>query len=148
MEVIIKEFRELTSIELYEILKVRAEVFVMEQEILYNDLDNKDYKSYHLMVKENDEIIGYLRIIQVGVSYETMSIGRVLVLKSERKRQIGRKMLEKAIDYIKNDLKEKEITISAQFYLKKFYESLGFRAVTKMYIEEGIEHIKMKLKFN
>ncbi|MDP0492876.1 MAG: GNAT family N-acetyltransferase [Fusobacterium sp. JB021] len=148
MEVIIKEFRELTSIELYEILKVRAEVFVMEQEILYNDLDNKDYKSYHLMVKENDEIIGYLRIIQAGVSYETMSIGRVLVLKSERKRQIGRKMLEKAIDYIKNDLKEKEITISAQFYLKKFYESLGFRAVTKMYIEEGIEHIKMKLKFN
>ncbi|MDP0488880.1 MAG: GNAT family N-acetyltransferase [Fusobacterium sp. JB020] len=148
MEVIIKEFRELTSIELYEILKVRAEVFVMEQEILYNDLDNKDYKSYHLMVKENDEIIGYLRIIEAGVSYETMSIGRVLVLKSERKRQIGRKMLEKAIDYIKNDLKEKEITISAQFYLKKFYESLGFRAVTKMYIEEGIEHIKMKLKFN
>jgi len=148
MEIIIKEFRKLTSAELYEILKERSEVFVVEQEILYNDLDNKDYKSYHLMMKENEKIIGYLRIIEAGVSYETISIGRVLVLKSERKRQIGRKMLEKAIDYIKNDLKEKEITISAQFYLKKFYESLGFRAVTKMYIEEGIEHIKMKLKFN
>ncbi|MFK4784892.1 GNAT family N-acetyltransferase [Fusobacterium sp. MFO224] len=147
MEIKIKKFTELTNIELYEILKARAEVFVVEQEILYNDMDYKDYKSYHLMAKENGKIIGYLRIIEAGISYDTISLGRVLVLKSERKRKIGRKMLEKAIDYVKNELKEKKITISAQFYLKEFYESLGFQAITNMYIEEGIEHIKMKLNF-
>lgn len=147
MEIIIKKFDELKSVELYEILKVRAEVFIMEQKILYNDMDNKDYKSYHLMLKENGKLIGYLRIIEPGISYKSISIGRVLVLKPERKRQLGRKILEEAIRYIKNDLKEQDIIISAQFYLKNFYESLGFQAITDMYIEEGIEHIKMKLIF-
>lgn len=146
MEIIIKSFSELTSIELYEILKVRAEVFVVEEKIIYNDVDGKDYKSWHLILKEENKIIGYLRIIEAGVSYKAISIGRVLVIESERKRQMGRKILKAAIDYIKNELKEKEITISAQFYLKKFYESLGFVAITEMYIEEGIEHIKMKLE--
>ncbi|WP_163469589.1 GNAT family N-acetyltransferase [Fusobacterium sp. IOR10] len=146
MEMVIKKFQDLTSIELYEILRARGEVFVVGQKILYNDADGKDYSSWHLMLKEENKIIGYLRIIQAGVSYKSVSIGRVLVIESERKRQLGRKILKGAIDYIKNQLKEKEIIISAQFYLKKFYESLGFVAITEMYIEEGIEHIKMKLE--
>lgn len=144
MEIIIKKFNELEKEELYEILHERSEVFVMEQEILYNDLDKKDYNSYHLMVKKAEKIIGYLRIIEAGISYDEISIGRVLVVREFRGKKIAREMLNKAIGFVEKNLKEEKITISAQFYLKKFYESLGFTAISNMYIEEGIEHIKMK----
>lgn len=144
MEIIIKKFNDLEKEELYEILHERSEIFIMEQKILYNDLDRKDYNSYHLMAKKNGKIIGYLRIIEAGISYDEISIGRVLVVRKFRGKKIARKMLKKAIDFVEKNLKEDKITISAQFYLKNFYESLSFEAISSMYIEEGIEHIKMR----
>lgn len=138
-----KKFSDLTPNELYGILLKRNEVFVIEQNIHYQDCDNKDKNAYHLFFQENDEIIAYLRILEKGVSYPKLSIGRVLVCKNRRGQNLGRKILEKAIDFIENELNEVCIKISAQKYLKDFYQSLGFKTVSDIYIEEGIEHIKM-----
>ena len=136
-------FQELSLSQLYNILKTRAEVFVVEQNIIYNDMDNKDESSYHLFIEESGEVISYLRIIPAGISYDEVSIGRVATKSEYRGKGLSRKLLIKAIEFIINDMKEDKIKISAQAYLKSFYESLGFKAISDIYIEEGIEHIKM-----
>ena len=144
MNWIIKKFDELTITELYEILRVRAEVFVVEQDCVYQDLDLKDKKAYHLFCEENGEIAAYLRIQEKGVSYREISIGRVLTRKDYRRKGLCRELMMRAISFVEQELKESEIRISAQLYLRAFYESLGFIPTSEVYLEDGIKHIEMK----
>ena len=139
----IKRFEELTTTELYEILRVRAEVFVVEQTCVYQDLDEKDKKAYHLFCEEEGKILAYLRILDKGVSYSEISIGRVLTTENNRKKGLARELMKKAIDFIYKDLGEKQIRISGQLYLQVFYESLGFQTVSEMYLEDDIPHVEM-----
>ncbi len=146
MSLEIKKFNELTTLELYEILKVRSKVFVVEQKLSYVDPDGKDIDSVHVMIKENNKVIAYLRLIKPGVSYNDPSIGRVLVIPEARNKGLARKLVKAGIDYIINNWNEKKITIGAQNYLRSFYESMGFKANSKVYLEVMIPHIKMTYK--
>ncbi|MCY6371687.1 GNAT family N-acetyltransferase [Clostridium ganghwense] len=142
----IKKFKELSGEEMYEILKRRNEIFVVEQKCIYQDCDNKDKSAYHLFLDKNGKIIAYLRILEKGVSYNEISIGRVLVDKDYRGKGLARQMLLKVIDFIKNNLDETIIRISAQEYLTRFYKSLGFEEVSDVYLEDNIPHIEMLYK--
>jgi ElaA protein len=141
-----KKFNELTGEEVYEILKLRNEVFVVEQQCIYEDCDDKDKKSYHLFGEENGEIVAYLRILEKGISYNEISIGRVLTNKMHRGKGIANEMMLNAIDFIENNLSEKTIRISAQQYLLRFYSRLGFVKVSEVYLEDDIPHIEMLYK--
>ena len=143
MEWKLKKFNELELDELYEILRVRGQVFVVEQESAYLDCDNKDKQSYHLFSIEDGKILSYVRILDKEVSYNEMSIGRVLVQKEARKLGLARKTLQKAIFFIIDNKKEDSIRISAQSYLTNFYKSLGFKEVGNIYDNNGIPHIEM-----
>lgn len=143
MEWKIKKFEDLTLGEIYNILKVRCEVFVVEQQCSYQDCDGKDKNAYHLFLENNGNIIAYLRILVKGVSYEEVSIGRFLVSKEYRKKGIAREMLVKGIKFIEESLNETSIRISGQEYLKDFYESHGFKIVSDIYLEDNIPHVEM-----
>ncbi|AWZ49971.1 GNAT family N-acetyltransferase (plasmid) [Clostridiaceae bacterium 14S0207] len=142
----LKKFKELNVEEIYKILTLRNEIFIVEQECAYLDCDDKDLNSYHLFSEENGEIIAYLRILEKGVSYDEISIGRVAVKKNYRGKGISREMLLKAIDFVENNLNEDTIKIQAQAYLLNFYSSLGFKAVSEEYLEDNIPHIDMLYK--
>lgn len=146
MEFKLKRFNELTTDELYKLLRVRNEVFVVEQNCVYQDCDNKDYGAYHLFCEKDDEIIGCLRILNRGVSYEEVSIGRVLVKENYRGTGVSRDMMLKALRFIEEELKETEVRISAQVYIKKFYENVGFKIVSDEYLEDEIPHVQMLYK--
>lgn len=142
----IKKYKELTPDEIYEILRIRNEVFISEQKCPYVDVDGKDKNSYHLFLSEGKSIIFYSRILEKGVSYDEISIGRVLVNSKFRGKSFARMGLNKAIEFIENKLNENIIKISAQAYLKKFYGSLGFHEVSEVYLEDEIPHIEMVYK--
>ena len=146
MEIVIKKFEELSTKELYMILKLRAEIFVVEQNCIYNDLDDKDFESFHIFILEKENIIAYERIVKPGISYKEYSIGRVAVTKEVRRKGLARTLLQKGINFIKNEMKENTIRISAQKYLLNFYQSMGFAATSEEYLEDGIPHIEMLLK--
>ena len=146
MEINTYRYNELTTNQLYSILKLRAEVFVVEQNCDYQDLDNKDNKALHLIGEINNEIIAYTRIFKKGDYFTNSSIGRVLVKKEFRKKELGKAIMEKSIEIIKKNTKEEKIEISAQKYLTKFYKDLGFKKTGKEYLEDNIPHIKMILK--
>lgn len=139
----IKKFNELTVEEIYEILKIRNEVFIVEQKCPYDDCDGKDKNAYHLFYMEEGKFISYLRILEKGLSYDEISIGRVLVDKDYRGKGLARKSILQAIDFIQNNLKENSIRISAQHYLMDFYKSFGFKPVSGVYLEDNIPHIEM-----
>lgn len=139
----IKKFNQFKVEEIYKILALRNKVFIVEQECAYLDCDDKDLKSYHLFSEENGEVVAYLRILEKGVSYDEISIGRVAVKKDYRGKGISREMMLKAIEFIENNLKEETIKIQAQVYLLNFYSSLGFKAVSEEYLEDNIPHIDM-----
>lgn len=143
MEYKIRTFDELSNRELYSILRLRSEIFVVEQNCVYQDLDNKDLNAYHLMAVENGELIGYLRILNKGVSYKEASIGRVVVKKEYRRKKLGLEIINKGIDFIINTLQEKEVRISAQVYAKNLYEKAGFVEVSEEYLEDDIPHVEM-----
>lgn len=142
----IKKFKELNAEEIYKILVLRNEVFIVEQECPYLDCDDKDLNSYHLFTEKNGEIVSYLRILEKGVSYDEISIGRVVVKKNYRGEGISREMMLKAIEFVENNLAEDTIKIQAQAYLLNFYSSLGFKAVSEEYLEDNIPHIDMLYK--
>ena len=143
----IKMFNELTIDEMYEIAKSRFEVFVCEQEITEEqDFDDKDKVSYHVMLKDEGRIIGYSRIVPKKVAYENISIGRVLVLKGYRRKGIAQKMMKSALEFIKNNLNENVVVLSAQEYAKEMYLSVGFKVVSDIYDEVNIPHVKMKIE--
>ncbi len=147
MKFIIKHFDDLKPAELYEIIQERIEIFVVEQEIMYNDLDDKDQRCWHMLGEVDGKIVGSLRIVPVGVSYpDAASIGRFVVLEQFRKNGYARQMINRAIDFIKSELNEKNITISGQAYLTKFYESVGFKVVSDIYQEDGLPHVRMELE--
>ena len=146
MEINTYRYNELTTNQIYSILKLRAEVFVVEQNCAYQDLDNKDNKALHLTGEINNEIIAYTRIFKKGDYFTNSSIGRVLVKKEFRKKELGKVIMEKSIEIIKKNNKEEKIEISAQKYLTKFYKDLGFKKTGKEYLEDNIPHIKMMLK--
>ena len=139
----IKNFQELTTTELYTILQLRLEVFVVEQDCVYQDVDNKDQKSLHILGFKNDKIVAYTRIFKPGDYFKNASIGRVVVSASERKFGYGHDLMKASIKAVKTHFKVDKITISAQVYLKKFYESHHFIQVGDEYLEDGIPHIKM-----
>lgn len=142
----IKKFNQLKVEEIYKILALRNKVFIVEQKCAYLDCDDKDLNSYHLFSEENGEVVAYLRILEKGISYDEISIGRVVVKKSHRGKGISREMMLKAIEFIENTLKEDTIKIQAQVYLLNFYSSLGFKAVSEEYLEDNIPHIDMLYK--
>lgn len=141
--VICKKFNELTLEELYEILKLRSEVFVVEQKCIYNDIDGKDLTSSHIMIKENGKIKAYLRALQPGVSYEDASLGRVLVSPDARGKGYAKAIVTKGVEYILNNFNTTKITIGAQEYLRNFYSEIGFKPISEVYDEDGIPHLDM-----
>ena len=143
MNFIIKYFSEFTLIELYEILQIRSKIFVVEQDCVYQDVDGKDQKSLHVYGKKNDKIVAYTRIFKPGDYFENASIGRVLVAQEERKFGFGHDLMKASIKTVKTHFKSDKITISAQKYLKNFYESHNFVQVGEAYLEDGIPHIEM-----
>lgn len=142
----IKRFDELTTEELYEILKSRYEVFTVGQRCLYQDCDDIDKKSFHMFLREEERVVAYLRIVEPGVLYSEASIGRVMVLESYRNKGFAREMMNRAIEFIKTDMNQTKIKLSAQKYLVSFYESLGFRVISDVYLEVEIPHVKMEYK--
>ena len=141
--IVVKTFYELNNQELYQILRLRSEVFVVEQNCVYQDLDNKDHISVHIFQKEKDEIVAYTRIFKSGDYYKNPSIGRVVVSKRKRGKELGKQIMIYSIDYIKKNLKGDKIELSAQKYLDKFYEDLGFYKTGEEYLEDGIPHQRM-----
>ena len=146
MEWIIKKFYELTLDELYELLKLRSEVFIVEQNCVYHDPDGKDQLAWHLMAKDGDLILAYARIFPAGITYPEPSIGRVVTAPESRGSGLGRELMNQAIEYCEKLFGRTDITLGAQVYLKKFYESLGFSPFGDEYIEDGIPHIRMTRK--
>ncbi len=144
MNTVIKKFSELSTEEIYNILKLRSEVFVVEQNCIYQDIDEKDQKATHLFIEKNNEIIAYTRIFKKGDYYEeNPSIGRVVVSKKERRKNLGKEIMLNSIEFIKKELEGIKIELSAQKYLDKFYKDLDFNSEGEDYLEDGIPHQRM-----
>ncbi|WP_299176491.1 GNAT family N-acetyltransferase [uncultured Chryseobacterium sp.] len=142
----IKTFDEFTVPELYQILKARVDVFVVEQNCPYPDLDDYDQKAVHLWAEENGEVLAYCRIFDQGIKYTEASIGRVLTTEKARGRSLGKRLLQYAVETIENRFRTSEIRISAQDYLLKFYSGFGFEDTGKKYLEDDIPHTEMLRK--
>ncbi|MCK8816958.1 GNAT family N-acetyltransferase [Natroniella sulfidigena] len=144
MEWKLKFFDQLSVDELYKLLKVRVDVFVVEQDCPYPECDNKDRNSFHLFAEKEGEILAYARLILPGISYPEASIGRVVVVKEYRKQGLGRELMKRGIDFLTTELKQEQIRISAQQHLSSsFYGALGFEVVSEPYLEDGIPHVEM-----
>lgn len=143
-----KSFNELSTDDLYDILQLRSEIFVVEQNCVYNDLDGLDKVAVHQFLKKDGEIIAYSRLLKPGTRFSEYSIGRLVVKQSERGTGLGIEMMEEAKRYIVKEWGATKIKISAQSYLQQFYENLGFEIVTEMYLEDGIPHFGMMYKIN
>lgn len=143
MQVSVKTFDQLTIEELYQILRLRSEVFVVEQDCVYQDVDNKDQKALHVIGVKNDEIVAYTRIFKPGDYFENVSIGRVVVRQNQRKYGLGKRIMQASLATIEERFPNKPIEISAQTYLLKFYTELGFNAFGDEYLEDGIPHRRM-----
>ena len=138
-----KAFNSLTQDELYSILQLRNEVFVVEQNCVYQDCDNIDQNSYHFMGWQQNKLVAYTRLIPSGVVFEEISIGRVVTSPSIRRTKVGKELMIRSIEKLYELFGKSKIKIGAQLYLKSFYESLGFIKSSDIYLEDGIEHIKM-----
>ena len=138
-----KYYNQLTLDELYDILQLRSEVFVVEQDCVYQDIDGKDQKALHVIGYKNNRVVAYTRIFKAGDYFNEASIGRVVVAKDEREHKYGYDIMEASIKAVKEYLNETTIKISAQCYLKKFYNNLGFKEIGEEYLEDGIPHIAM-----
>ena len=144
MNTVIKKFSKLSTEEIYHILKLRSEVFVVEQNCVYQDIDEKDQKAIHLFIEKNNEIIAYTRIFKKGDYYEeNPSIGRVVVSKKERGKNLGKEIMIESIEFIKKEMEGRKIELSAQKYLDKFYKELSFYSEGEDYLEDGIPHQRM-----
>ena len=140
----IKPFKELSAQELYEILRLRSEVFIVEQNCVYQDIDNKDQKALHVLGYYNEKLVAYCRLFDAGDYFDNASIGRVIVAQKFRDKKWGNNLMIEAIAGINQYFGKSQITISAQMYLQKFYESHGFTKTSDMYLEDDIPHIEMK----
>ena len=146
LDIKVKKFNELSIQELYSLLKLRSEIFVVEQDCVYQDLDGKDAKALHVIGINNNEVVAYTRIFKPGDYFDIASIGRVAVRKDYRKYGYGKDIMQASINAVNEKFKEQQIKISAQTYLDKFYTELGFKAIGEGYLEDGIPHIQMVKK--
>jgi ElaA protein len=140
----IKPFEALSLLDLYSVLQLRSEVFVVEQNCVYQDIDGKDEKALHVIGEFNGETVAYCRLFKSGDYFDQASIGRVIVKENFRDKKWGHDLIKEAINAVQSHFGESLITISAQLYLKKFYESHGFVQTSEEYLEDGIPHIEMK----
>lgn len=136
-------FNELDVYELYAALRLRSEVFVVEQNCVFLDMDNKDQDSYHVCGWKDGDLVAYTRLVPAGLAYEEPSIGRVITAPAARGTGAGRELMQVSIRELHRIWGNQPIRIGAQLYLKRFYESLGFRQTSEIYLEDGIEHIEM-----
>lgn len=143
MQWILKKFEELSPYQLYAILQLRNEVFVVEQNCVFQDADDKDQPSYHLMGFWENRLVAYTRLVPAGISYEQASIGRVVTAPSVRREGAGKELMQQSVATLYRLFGRVPIKIGAQLYLKKFYESFGFHQISDVYLEDGIEHIYM-----
>ena len=144
MELIVKHFDELTTSELFEILKLRVAVFVVEQNCPYQEVDEKDRGAYHVWLQDDGGIRAYLRVLDRGVSFPEASIGRVIAV--QRRQGLGTRIVREGIRVAREKFGADAITIEAQTYAAKLYENLGFCQTSEEFLEDGIPHIQMQLK--
>ena len=144
MKLICKHFNDLTAKELYEILRLRVDVFVVEQKCSYSEVDGKDLDAWHLWFEDEDGITGYLRLLAPGISFKEASIGRVIAKK--RRCGIGSKLMQAGIEKMKEIYGDTDIRIEAQVYAREFYEKAGFVKVSEEFLDDGIPHIEMLRK--
>lgn len=140
---VLKKFEELTPFELYAIMQLRNEVFVVEQNCVYQDADNKDPLSFHLIGWNEEKLLAYTRLIPPGIAFEEASIGRVVTSPSVRRTGIGVELMNRSISKTTELFGNFPIRIGAQLYLQKFYASLGFQKASDTYLEDNIPHIEM-----
>ncbi|TYA74187.1 GNAT family N-acetyltransferase [Seonamhaeicola marinus] len=143
LDIQLKYFKELTTQELYDVLQLRSEVFVVEQDCVYQDIDGKDQKAIHVLGFEDNSLVAYTRIFKPGDYFEDASIGRVVVAKNKRDKAYGKLIMQASIKGVEDEFNLSKIKISAQLYLKKFYSDLGFKAIGEDYLEDNIPHIAM-----
>ena len=140
----LKSFQELSNEELYQMMRLRLEVFVLEQNCVYQDADGKDLQALHLMGHDTEgDLVAYARILPAGISYREASIGRIVTSKKARGNGTGKQLMSKAMECIKEKMGDVSVKISAQSYLQKFYEVFGFEVSGNEYQEDGIPHIAM-----
>jgi len=143
MEILVKTFDQLSIYELHDMLQLRSEVFVVEQNCVYQDIDGKDLKALHILGKTKDKLVAYTRCFAPGIYFKEAAIGRVVVDMEHRKYKLGHTIMTASLLAIKEHYKTEHIKLSAQTHLKKFYESHGFSQVGEGYLEDGIPHIAM-----
>jgi len=143
MTIEIKAFNELTLNSLYEVLQLRAEVFVVEQNCPYQDVDGKDQKAMHILGYHKEQLVAYTRVFKPGYYFDNASIGRVVVKENARQYGFGKDIMKASIAFIEDTLDLSTIELSAQTYLKKFYNDLGFQEIGEGYLEDDIPHIRM-----
>jgi ElaA protein len=144
LEFKIKRFKELSVAELYLILQLRSEVFIVEQNCVYQDIDGKDQKAVHVLGYFGDDLAAYCRLFDAGDYFEEASIGRVIVSPKHRDKKLGHDLMQIAIASVAEEFNQTKITISAQQYLQNFYEGHGFAQTSEMYLEDDIPHVEMK----
>lgn len=147
MEWQIKTFDELTARELYDILRMRSEIFVAEQKCAYVDVDGADFDAWQIFAYDGRALAASMRVLPKGAAFDTLAMGRVAVARGLRGRGLARKMMERAISFARDELREDSVTLAAQFYLTGFYRSLGFSEISAPYDDEGIAHVDMRLEF-
>ena len=143
MTIEIKAFNELNLNSLYEVLQLRAEVFVVEQNCPYQDVDGKDQKAMHILGYHKEQLVAYTRVFEPGYYFDNASIGRVVVKENARQYGFGKDIMKASIAFIEDTLDLSTIELSAQTYLKKFYNDLGFQEIGEGYLEDDIPHIRM-----
>lgn len=143
IDITVRKFNELNIDELYGLLQLRSEVFVVEQDCVYQDVDGKDQKALHILGMKNNRVVAYTRAFRPGDYFKETSIGRVVVAENERHHKYGHDIMKATIDALKEHFDETTIKISAQTYLKEFYNNLGFKEFGEAYLEDGIPHIAM-----
>jgi ElaA protein len=145
LQFLVKPFAELSSEQLYALLKLRSEVFVVEQDCIYLDLDDRDQQAWHVLGLQDDSLVCYARLLPPGSRFPEPSIGRVVSAASVRRFGYGRQLMQAAITACQRQWPGQEIRISAQQYLEAFYQSLGFLSCSAPYQEDGIDHVEMRL---
>ncbi|HJJ66719.1 MAG TPA: GNAT family N-acetyltransferase [Methanocorpusculum sp.] len=144
MQLLVKHFTELSAAELYAILRARQDVFVVEQNCPFPEIDGKDLDAYHLWFEENGEILAYARVLDRGVSFETPAVGRVISIR--RREGLGSRILSEGIRIAREKYSAEAVMLEAQVYARKLYEKQGFVQVSEEFLEDGIPHIIMRLE--
>ena len=144
MQLLVKHFTELSAAELYAILRARQDVFVVEQNCPFPEIDGKDLDAYHLWFEENGEILAYARVLDRGVSFETPAVGRVISIR--RREGLGSRILSEGIRIAREKYSAEAVMLEAQVYARKLYEKQGFVQVSEEFLDDGIPHIIMRLE--